>query len=160
MGRLGPGLKRGWTPSPVRAARRIAQMNAARRAREAERVAIVWDLVEEQGLTLEQLTTRVRRDLVTQAKWIQQCLDQKDERVPAETTTVPAADGAVADNSPAQLGPEPAPGGSRAVRTARPCARGPVGGAVGAQGGQKETRRQACTGRRGIGLCDGNGSRR
>ena len=68
--RTGPGARRGWTPSPVRAERRIAQMNAARRAREAERVAIFWGLVEENGLQLEQLTTRVRRDLVSQAQRI------------------------------------------------------------------------------------------
>jgi hypothetical protein len=59
--RTGAGLKRGWTPSSVRAACRIAQMNAARRAREAERVAIFWDLVEESALRVEQLTTRRRQ---------------------------------------------------------------------------------------------------
>jgi hypothetical protein len=59
--RTGAGLKRGWTPSSVRAACRVAQMNAARRTREAERVAIFWDLVEESGLRVEQLTTRRRQ---------------------------------------------------------------------------------------------------
>src|SRR5262249_61812765 len=102
-----------------RAARRIAQMNAARRAREAERVAIFWGLVEENGLQLEQLTTRVRRDLVTQAKWIQQCLDQKDERARAETTTGPAPEGSLADNSPSLLHAGHAPSGSRGAGAAR-----------------------------------------
>jgi hypothetical protein len=111
-------LKRGWTPSPVRAARRIAQMNAARRAREAERVAIFWGLVEEHGLQLEQLTTRVRRDLVTQAKFIQQWLDQKDARTRAETTTVTAPDNAMADSTPSRVGPGPIPGGQRVARAA------------------------------------------
>jgi hypothetical protein len=114
--RLGPGIKRGWTPSPVRAARRIAQMNAARRAREAERVAIFWDLVEEHGLRLEQLTTRVRRDLVSQAMEIQRW---GDELTRAETTTVPAPDGALADNTPAPLAARPTPGAPQATRAAR-----------------------------------------
>jgi hypothetical protein len=107
--RLGPGIKRGWTPSPVRAARRVAQMNAMRRAREAERISIFWDLVEERGLTLEQLTTRVRRDLVSQAMEIQRW---GDELARAQTTPVPVPDGAMADNAPSRVGPEPVRAGS------------------------------------------------
>jgi hypothetical protein len=116
--RTGPGTRRGWTPSPVRAARRIAQMNAARRAREAERVALFWDLVEEQGLWLEQLTTRVRRDLVSQAKWIQQCLDQTADVGGAECTTGPASGGAMVDKAPGGVGPRLVPSEQRAARRA------------------------------------------
>jgi hypothetical protein len=95
--RTGPGIHRGWTPSPVRAARRIAQMNAARRVREAERVALFWDLVEEQGLRLEQLTTRVRRALVAQAMEIQRW---GDELARASSTPVPVPEPAVVVNAP------------------------------------------------------------
>src|SRR5262245_24546739 len=95
--RLGPGTRRGWTPSPVRAARRIAQMNAERRAREAERVALFWGLVEEQGLQLEQLTTRVRRALVSQAMEIQRW---GDELARAQTTSVPVSEPAVVVKAP------------------------------------------------------------
>src|SRR5262249_52000959 len=98
--RLGPGLKRGWTPSAVRAALRVAQMNARRRAREAERVAIFWELVELRGLRIEELTTRVRRDLVSQAKEIQQWFDRDHELASAETTTVAAPDAATVVNAP------------------------------------------------------------
>src|SRR5262249_34646171 len=112
--RLGPGIKRGWTPSPVRAARRIAQMNAARRVREAERISVFWDLVEEQGLTLEELTTRRRRELMSWAKWLQQCLAQKDARARAKTTSVPVPEPAVVVNAPV-----PASAGPVLARTGR-----------------------------------------
>ena len=102
--RLGPGTRRGWTPSPVRAARRIAQMNAARRVRESERVALFWGLVEEQGLTLEELTTRVRRDLVSQAMEIQQW---GDELARAETTPAPVPEPSVVVNAPVSAGAGP-----------------------------------------------------
>jgi hypothetical protein len=110
--RLGPGTKRGWTPSPVRAARRIAQMNAARRARGAERIAIFWDLVEESGLRLEQLTTRVRRDLVSQAMEIQRW---GDELARAQTTPAPVLEPAAVVNAPvsASAGPVLARNGGR-----------------------------------------------
>jgi hypothetical protein len=118
--RTGPGIHRGWTPSPVRAARRIAEMNAMRRAREAERVAIFWNLVEERGLRLEQLTTRVRRDLVAQAKEIQQWCDRQDERARAETTVGAAPRPAAVLNAPVPAKPGPVraqtapPGAARA----------------------------------------------
>jgi hypothetical protein len=118
--RTGPGTRRGWTPSPVRAARRVAQMNAARRARAAERVAIFWDLVEERGLTLEQLTTRVRRDLVSQAKEIQHWADElaRAESTPA---TVPEAATVVTASIPAGVVPVQAGAGrgrgARALRS-------------------------------------------
>ena len=78
----------------MRAARRVAQMNAMRRWREAERIAIFWDLVEAQGLTLEQLTTRVREVLMSQAMEIQKYVDQKLDDARGESTTRAAPDGA------------------------------------------------------------------
>jgi hypothetical protein len=118
--RLGPGMKRGWQPSPVRAARRVAQMNAARRARKAERVAIFWDLVEERGLGLEQLTTRVRRDLVGLAKWIQQAiLDQEDTRTRAQSATVSVAGDATVHSAPVRTGYRAAADGTGGERNAR-----------------------------------------
>jgi hypothetical protein len=107
-------LKRGWTPSPVRAARRLAQMNAARRAREAERIGFFWDLVESQGLELEDLTTRKRRELVSWAKWIQQCVDQKTAEVGgAVCTTEAAPDGTMVHNAPSTLDPRATPEGAQ-----------------------------------------------
>jgi hypothetical protein len=79
-------------------------MNAARRLREAERVAIFWDLVEEQGLQLEQLTTRVRRDLVSQAMEIQRW---GDELARAQTTPAPVPEPPVVVNAPVPVGAEP-----------------------------------------------------
>src|SRR5262245_16682188 len=100
MGRLGAGIKRGWTPSPVRAARRVAEMNAARRAREAERVALFWQLVEDQGLRLDQLTTRVRRDVVAQAKEIQQWVDRTHDLSCTKTATKSGPHLAPVDTAP------------------------------------------------------------
>ena len=76
-------------------------MNAARRVREAERIAIFWDLVEESGLRLEQLTTRVRRDLVSQAMEIQRW---GDELARAQTTAAPAPRDPVVVNAPVSPG--------------------------------------------------------
>jgi hypothetical protein len=79
-------------------------MNAARRVREAERIALFWDLVEEQGLTLEELTTRVRRDLVSQAMEIQRWAD---ELACAQTTPAPVPEPAVVVNAPVSAGAGP-----------------------------------------------------
>ena len=79
-------------------------MNAARRVREAERVAIFWDLVEEQGLRLEQLTTRVRRNLVSQAMEIQRW---GDELARAQTTPAPGQETTVVVNAPVSAGAGP-----------------------------------------------------
>src|SRR5262249_30185257 len=123
--RTGPGIRRGWTPSPVRAARRIAQMNAARRVREAERVAIFWDLVEESGFRLEQLTTRVRRDLVSQAMEIQRW---GDELARTQTTPAPVPEAAVVVNAPVPPSAGPVLARTGRGREARaPALRGPAG---------------------------------
>jgi hypothetical protein len=79
-------------------------MNAARRVREAERIALFWDLVEEQGLTLEELTTRVRRDLVSQAMEIQRW---GDELARAQTTPAPGPEPPVVVNAPLSAGAGP-----------------------------------------------------
>src|SRR5262245_59914781 len=107
MGRLGPGLKRGWTPSPVRAALRVAQMNYRRSVREAERVAIFCELVEMRGLRIEELTTRMRRDLVSQAKEIQQWFDSMHDLERAESTTAAAPDPPVVESAPVPAGVVP-----------------------------------------------------
>jgi hypothetical protein len=86
-------------------------MNAARRVREAERIALFWDLVEEQGLTLEELTTRVRRDLVSQAMEIQRW---GDELARAQITSVPVLEPAVVVKAPV-----PASAGPVLARTGR-----------------------------------------
>jgi len=122
--RLGPGIKRGWTPSPVRAALRIAQMNAKRRVREAERVVIFWELVEMRGLRIEELTTRVRRDLVSQAKEIQQWFDRMHELERAESTTVPAPETATVVNAPVPAGEVPIRARTGPARRTRARARG------------------------------------
>ena len=111
--RLGPGLKRGWTPSPVRAALRVAQMNLRRRVREAERSVFFWELVEMRGLRLEQLTTRVRRDLVSQAKEIQQWFDSYPELGRAQSTTGAASEAPVVVSAPVPAGVVPLLAGGR-----------------------------------------------
>jgi hypothetical protein len=122
--RLGPGLKRGWTPSPVRAALRIAQMNARRRVREAERISLFWELVELRGLGIEELTTRVRRDLVSQAKEIQVWFDRMHELERAESTTAPAPETATVVNAPVPAGEVPIRTRTEPGRGARARARG------------------------------------
>ena len=126
--RLGPGLHRGWTPSPVRAALRIAQMNLRRRVREAERSVFFWELVEMRGLRIEELTTRVRRDLVSQAKEIQVWFDRMHELERAESTAAAAPDAPAVVTAPVPAGVVPVLAGGRAARRARARARGrPVG---------------------------------
>ena len=98
-------------------------MNAARRAREAERVAIFWDLVEERGLTLEELTTRVRRDLVGQAKWIQQAvLDRVEELARAKTTPAAAPEAATVVTAPVRARRTPVRARTEPGRGAHACA--------------------------------------
>jgi hypothetical protein len=75
-------------------------MNAARRVREAERVALFWQLVEHYGLGLEQLTTRVRRDLVAQAREIQQWVDRTHDLSCTKSSTKSAPGVAVVDTAP------------------------------------------------------------
>jgi hypothetical protein len=58
--RTGPGIKRGWTPSPDVVAERLARMNTARRSRRAERLAAQRELVEQlSGLSLDTLVRGV-----------------------------------------------------------------------------------------------------
>jgi hypothetical protein len=102
----------------VRAALRVAQMNAKRRWREAERLAIFWQIVEDQGLQLEQLTTTVRRTLMAQAHEEQKWLDWKDQEAREKSTTDPAPDAAVVDSSWDRGGESAAPGGNGRGRRA------------------------------------------
>jgi hypothetical protein len=54
--RHGPGIKRGWEPSPALVAERLARMNGARRQRRAERLAAQRQLAEDlAGMPLEAL---------------------------------------------------------------------------------------------------------
>lgn len=58
--RMGPGIKRGWQPSPAVVAERLARMNRARRSHRAERLAAQRQLVEQlSGLSLETLVRGV-----------------------------------------------------------------------------------------------------
>jgi hypothetical protein len=58
--RHGPGIKRGWEPSPALVAERLARMNGARRTQRAARLAAQRQLAEElTGLPLETLVTGV-----------------------------------------------------------------------------------------------------
>jgi hypothetical protein len=128
--RTGPGIKRGWTPTPVRAAHRLAQMAAARRVREAERVEIFWDLVEHYALTLEQLTPTRRRSLLAQAHEIQKWCDAEAAwRAREKSTTDDGPAGATVDKASrpgSRDGVQAAPEGAVAARA--PALRGPARG--------------------------------